>query len=346
MSLSALFPFSPLLFTSLLLFAGCVSDVMQIADDMRVRTRIGVLADTEIGKGANLSALERAFAFYRQQKVDAVVLTGAVTQNGNSAQIGTLNRMWEKVFKDSSAKLITDEGRHEVNGFAFATSAKRPLGTCEVLTFYGNRKLPLTDELCFYPREPKAICAGSMHGVALPSGIEDAGLKAAASKAAQGLLVSDYGDRAVIRRLDFTQKTPEDVADPWDTSIPFADSVPEFPSDVSIRVLPGFTKRGEAIYTVQWPAVLKMSTGARARWYEVGVAFADRPGQQIRRRTVLSPAFHLAESHDLRGVTCVFKAAELPRSDAAHQAIVFQVTPIGALGKQGRMVSSGAVPLR
>ena len=106
MSLSALFPFSPLLFTSLLLLAGCVSDVMQIADDMRVRTRIGVLADTEIGKGANLSAIEKAFAFYRQQKVDAVVLTGTVTQNGNSAQIGTLNRLWEKVFKGSSVKLI------------------------------------------------------------------------------------------------------------------------------------------------------------------------------------------------------------------------------------------------
>ena len=331
--------------SSVLLFAGCVSDVMQIADDMQVKTRIGVLADTEIGKGANLSTIEKAFAFYRQQKVDAVVLTGTVTQNGNSAQIGTLNRLWEKVFKDSSTKLITDAGRHEVNGFVFATSAKRPVGTCEVLSFYGNRKLPLTDELCFYPREPKAICAGSMHGVDLPSGIEDVDLKAVASKAAQGLLVSDYDDRTVIRRLDFTQKTPEDVADPWDTSIPFVDSVPEFPPDVSIRVLPGFTKKGEAIYTVQWPAVLKRTTGARARWYEVGVAFADRPGQQILRRTVLSPAFHLAESHDLRGVTCVFRAAELPRADAAHPTIVFQVTPIGALGKSGRTVTSAPVPL-
>ena len=346
MTNTTLFSFSLFLFTSFLLLSGCVNEVMQIADDMQVRTRIGVLADTEIGKGANLPAIEKAFAFYRQQKVDAVVLTGTVTQNGNSAQIGTLNRMWEKVFRDSSTKLIMDEGRHEVNGFAFATSVKRPVGTCEVLTFYGNRKLPLTDELCFYPREPKAICAGSMHGVDLPQGIEDVGLKAAASRAAQGLLVSDYDDRTVIRRLDFTQQMPEDVADPWDTSIPFVDSVPEFPSDVSIRVLPGFTKKGEAIYTVQWPAVLKRTSGARARWYEVGVAFADQPKHQFLRRTVLSPAFHLAESRDLCGVTCVFRAAELPRADAAHQAIVFQVTPIGALGKQGRMVSSGAVPLR
>ena len=78
---------------------------------MRVRTRIGVLADAEIGKGANLAMLEKAFIFYRQQKVDAVVLTGAITQDGNSAQFGTLNQVWAKVFEGSAAKLIVDEGR-------------------------------------------------------------------------------------------------------------------------------------------------------------------------------------------------------------------------------------------
>ena len=357
-----------LLASSLLLLAGCVSDVVQLADDMRVRTRIGVLADTEIGPGANLPMLEKAFTFYRQQKVDAVVLTGAITQNGNSAQCEALNKVWAKVFKDSAAKLIVDEGRHEVKGFAFATSAKRPMKACEALTFYGNRKLPLTDELCFYPRESKAICAGSMHGVNLPEGIKDEGLLAKASKAAQGLLVSNYGDRTVIRRLDFTQRLPldeglawkvqkeklayaEDVADPWEigaTGLLEGDLsvVPEFPADASVRVLPGHTKKGEAICTVQWPPALKRFCGARARWYEVGVAFADLPKQQIRRRTVLSPSFHLSEDRDLQGVTTVFKVSELPRSDAAHQAILFQVTPIGAFGKPGRMVSSGAVPLR
>lgn len=346
MSKAMHFPFPLFLIAASALLSGCVSEMVQLADDMRVRARIGVLADTEIGQGANLSAVENAFAFYRQQKVDAVVLTGTVAQNGNSAQIGTLNRIWEKVFKGSSTKLIRDEGRHEVNGFAFATSVKRPVGTCEVLTFYGNRRLPLTDELCFWPRESKAICAGSMHGVDLPSGIEDAGLKAVASRAAQGLLVSDYGDHTVIRRLDFTQRLPEDVAEPWDTSVAFEDSAPEFPSDVSIRVWPGFTRSGEAIYTVRWPAIVKQISGARARWYEVVVAFADQPKRQIVRRAVLSPAFHLAEFHDLCGVTCVFKAEELPRADAAHQQIVFQVTPTGALGKTGRTVSSVAVPLQ
>ena len=357
-----------LLASLLLLFAGCVSDVMQIADDMRVRTRIGVLADTEVGKGTDLAMLEKAFVFYRQQKVDAVVLTGAITQDGNSAQFGTLNQVWAKVFEDSAAKLIVDEGRHEVKGFAFATSAKRPMKACEVLTFYGNRKLPLTDELCFCPRDSKVICAGSMHGVNLPEGIKDEALLAKTSRAAQGLLVSDYGDRTVIRRLDFTQGLPldrdlawkvkkeklvyaEDVADPWEigaTGLVGEDLavVPEFPDDASIRVLPGHSKGGEAICTVQWPPVLKRFCGARARWCEVGVAFADLPKQQIRRRTVLSSDFHLSEERDLQGVTTVFKVSELPRSDGSHQQIVFQVTPIGAFGKSGRTVTSGAIPLR
>ena len=362
------FRFTLLLVPLLLLFAGCVSDVVRLADDMRVKTRIGVLADTEIGKGANLSMLEKAFVFYRQQKVDAVVLTGAITQDGSSAQLGALNQIWAKVFEDSEAKLITDEGRHEVNGFAFATSAKRPMKTCDILTFYGNRKLALTDELCFYPREAKAICAGSVHGVNLPEGMKDDVLQASASRAAQGLLVSDYGDRTVIRRLDFTQQLPEDldlawkvkrerlayaedVADPWeiDAAASLKENlpvVPEFPEDVSIRALPGYTKKGEMICTVQWPSVLKRFCGARARWYEVGVAFADQPKQQIQRRTVLSPFFHLSEDRDRRGVTTVFKVSELPRPDGPHQAVVFQVTPIGTFGKRGRTVTSGAVPLR
>ena len=351
-----------------LLFAGCVSDMAQLADDMRVRARIGVLADTEIGKGANLAMLEKAFVFYRQQKVDAVVLTGAITQDGSSAQVEALNQIWAKVFEDLECKLITNEGRHEVKGFAFATSAKRPMKTCEVLTFYGNRKLALTDELCFYPREVKAICAGSMHGVNLPEGITDEALRTAASKAAQGLLVSDYGDRTVIRRLDFTQGLPvdeelawkvrraklayaEDVADPWEIDATGSrkeelSPVPEFPEDASIRVLPGHTKKGEAICTVQWPPVLKRFCGARARWYEVGVVFANRQEQQILRRTVLPRSFYLSEDRDLQGVSSVFKVSELPHADGTHQAILFQVTPIGAFGKRGRAVTSGAVPLR
>ena len=363
---AARFPFSLLL--APLLFAGCVSDVVQLADDMRVKVRIGVLADTEIGKGANLAMIEKALAFYRQQKVDAVVLTGAITQDGSSAQVETLNQVWAKVFEDSATRLITDEGRHEVKGFVFATSAKRPMKACEVLTFYGNRKLALTDELCFYPHDSKAICAGSMHGVNLPEGVEDKDFQTRASRAAQGLLVSDYGDRTVIRRLDFTQGLPvddelawkvkkekltyaEDVADPWEIEAAGLiganlSAGPEFPKDASVRVLPGYTKKGEAICTVQWPSVLKRFCGARARWYEVGVAFADQPRQQIHRRTVLSPSFHLSEDRDLQGVSTVFKLSELPRPDGAHQAVVFQVTPIGAFGKPGRTVSSGTVPLR
>lgn len=352
-----------------LVLCGCVSvgDLAQYADDIRVRTRIGVLGDVEVGDTAGTKSLEKALTFFSQQKVDAVAFVGAITKDGSAEQLETLNEVWRKVFEDSEVQMITADGRHEVEGFVFETAARRLAKASGTLTFYGNRKLPLTDELCFAPWDGLSVCAGSMRGVDLPQGIEDEKLKKAASKAAQGLLVSDYGDRTVIRRLDFTQALPldeylawrvkgdglayaEDVADPWVVEasgvVRSAEAAPEFWNDTVIRVLPGFDETGWTSCAVVWPTVLKRFTGARARWYEVGVVFADNPQHQFLRRTVLSPGFHLSEDRDLDGATCVFKATELPRPDDVHREIVFQVTPIGAFGKAGKTFSSEPVPLR
>lgn len=351
-----------------LVICGCesVGDLVQLADDIRVRTRIGVLGDAEVGETAGTKSLETALTFFRQQKVDAVAFVGAITRGGRAEQMETLNEVWRKVFGNSEVQLITDVGRHEVEGFVFETAARRPPKPAETLTFYGNRKLPLTDELCFAPLDGLSVCAGSMRGVDLPQAVLDEKLKEAAAQAAQGLLVSDYGDRTVIRRLDFTQELPldadlawrvkadhlayaEDVADPWVIEasgvVRPAEIAPEFWDDTVIRVLPGFDEAGWATCAIQWPTVLKRFAGTRARWYEVGVAFADRPEYQFLRRTVLSPGFHLSEDRDMGGATCVFKASELPLADDAHRAIVFQVTPIGAFGKAGKTFSSEPLPL-
>ena len=352
-----------------LVVCGCVSvdDLAQYADDIRVKTRIGVLGDVEVGDAAGTKSLEKALAFFSQQKVDAVAFVGAITKDGRAGQMAALNRVWKDVFEGSGVKLITDEGRHEVEGFVFETAARRPAKPAETLTFYGNRKLPLTDELCFAPWDGLSVCAGSMRGVDLPQGVQDEGLKKAASRAAQGLLVSCYDDRTVIRRLDFTQALPkdgdlawrvkkdrlayaEDVADPWVIEasgvVRSADVAPEFWDDTVIRVLPGFDATGWKNCAVVWPTVLKRFAGARARWYEVGVVFADRPQHQFLRRTALSPGFHLSEDRDLDGATCVFMAEELPLADETHREIVFQVTPIGAFGKAGKTFSSDPLPLR
>ena len=55
---------------------------MQIADDMRVKTRIGVLADTEIGKGANLPMLEKALTFFSLYSRNEPFLMGQLSFAG------------------------------------------------------------------------------------------------------------------------------------------------------------------------------------------------------------------------------------------------------------------------
>lgn len=335
-----------------LLCLGCTSEMAQVArlvDDARVNARVGVLANTEVGWITETKNLERAFRFYRQNKVDAVVLTGRVTKNGYRDQFEVLDKVWRKVFEGTATRLIKEPGDYEVSGFAFAVVTNRPMSArSDVLTFHGVRKTPLTDEICFHPRDSRQICAGSMHGVELPNWYMDKKLKARAAAAAQGLLVSAYSGKTVVRRLDFTAKEVEDVGDPWEIG---ADGVgvapaevPEFWPDTQVQVLTGF--RGtNAVYTVKWPSVLKRTTGARARWYEVGVAYADAPEKLLGRQVVISDNFHLSERCDLAGVQHAFAAAELPPYDSAHPSIVFFVTPIGCYGKRGKTIRSAAVPI-
>ncbi len=363
------------------LAGGCVSDMAQLVDDARVTARIGVLANTEVGWITETRALETAFRFYRQNGVDAVVIAGKVTRNGYRDQREVLAKVWQRVFRDrSDVRLITEPGRYEANGFAFAVASNRPYGRCDVVTFHGEGKRALTDELCFYPRKNRAIAAGSMSGVTPPRGFEgvetlDANgrarpgpLAAKASCAAQGLLVSAYGERVVVRRLDFTQAAPldrekaaalrhdrlvyaEDVAEPWVVdaeSGEHTEPAPEFWDDTRVQVCRGQDKEGP-FYTVIWPAVQKRFTGARARSYEVEAQFdgadAAKPRPHLVRKSVLSDGFFLAEERDVGGVKCVVRFAELPSARGALSRVVFAVTPIGAYGKRGRPVRSEPVPL-
>lgn len=344
---------------------GCLCEMSQMVDDARVVARIGVLADPEVGWITETAALETAFAFYRQSKVDAVVIAGAVTKNGYRDQFEVLGKIWSKVFKGTATRLIVEPGEYEVNGFAFAVAPDRPPRRCGRLTFYGGRKLALTDELCFFPRHTPAICAGSMSGIDLPSGFAGTDAAKRAAQARQGLLVSAYSDRAVIRRLDFTQKVPldrdlawkvrkenlayaEDVSDPWeiaaDGTAPLPPEVPEFWADTQLKLAIGCIG-AETAYTLKWPCVLARFTGARARWYEVEVAFADNPKVPFKRLNVLSDGFCLAEERDMAGAKCVFKASDMPSYSEAHPTVVFSVTPIGCFGKRGKTLSTSPVPL-
>lgn len=334
---------------SLALLSGCrIDEVERFVDDARVVARIGVLADPMVGKDMTAAELKRALKFYRQCKVDAVAVVGKVTRSGREGQLAMLDDIWRDAFAGSDARLIVEPGTNVVNGFAFELAAKRPYGRRDILTFYGGRRLALTDELCLFPRDWRVVCAGSMSGVEFPVGFRDEALRKKAARVAQGLLVSAYSGCTVIRRMDFTTKKPEDVGEPWtvDAEGRVADpgTDPEFGADVRMRIVSGYIG-SEPVYTVCWPNVLRRVGGARSYWYEVSVAFADEPQGVLLRRDVLSDGFYRSEAHDLGGTKTVFRAKELPKANDLHKEIVVSVVPIGCYGHRGRPLVSPPLPL-
>lgn len=320
--------------------------MVRLVDDVRVVARVGVLADVDLRGAGDVRMLKRAFTYFRQEGVDAVAMVGSMAKPATKE---SPEDIWQDVFAGASVLLFREPGCHEVKGLTIATAENRPVGRQDVLTFYGARHLALTDELCVFPHGNRAICAGSMSGVALPNGYVDKVLAAKLAKSAQGLLVSVYADKTVIRRLDFTQKQPEDVADPWvmgtdGTVVKPEKGIPEFWPDTRLLIIPGYD-RAERIYTVKWPSLLQRHVGARARWYVVEAAFADDPKAVFLSRTVLSGGYHQAEVRDTGAVKAVFRFADLPPPRGARTHFVFKVTPIGAFGKPGKPLVSSPLPL-
>ena len=349
-----------------LFLAGCVSEVARLVDDVRVVARIGVLADVNPRGAGDVQMLKKAFAFYRQEGVDAVAVVGTVPTAGAAVRREQLEDAWRQSFAGTSVPLILEPGRYEVKGVPFATAEDHPVGKQDVLTFYGKRRLALTDELCAYPRGSRTLCAGSMSGLDLPAGYEDKELAAKLAKSAEGLLVSVYEDKTVVRRLDFTQALPldsdeawrvkkerlvyaEDVAEPWvvgkDGKVAMPEKeIPEFWADTQLQVIPGYV-RTERVYTVKWPKLLRRHVGARARWYVVEAAFADDSKAVFISRTILSDGYHQSEDRDTGAVKTVFRASELPSASEAHTQVVFKVTPVGAFGKSGKALVSEPMSL-
>lgn len=322
---------------------GCVGLGDAIAgavDDVRTVARLGVMANTEVGWITEATVLRKAFAYYRQSKVDAVVIAGKATKNGYDNQADVLRQVWESVFGTDGTppRLIAEPGEYEVNGFKFAVSGLKPFGACDVITFHGGGKAALTDELGHYPTDAKSVYAGSMSGVIPPDGFEVLGKDGkggTVEKTAQGLLVSAYSGRTVVRRLDFTQKTPEEVADPWILGAERKEAkVPEFWPDTTIQVIAGYSG-AKRVYTVKWPKVLKRFTGARAFSYEVAAEPAEG-GKPYAVRKVLSPAYHLSEDRDGGALSVQFGEAVFPKGAAVR----FAVTPCDSLCRAGKTFRS------
>lgn len=346
------------------LVAGCeVEDVARLVDDARTDARLGVVANADIGWKESTTTFRKVLRYFRQEGVDAVVVAGGATLNGYKNQFEVLREAWRDVFGlQSKTALILEEGRHEINGFAFGVSARRPSARCEALTFHGRGKKALTNDLWFHDAEVRAVYAGSLNGIVVQAGYEhDARVSDGklTLPAAQGLLVSAYSSKVVIRRLDFTQTGPaesrrqagrtvyaEDVADPLvldreTLTAKETPGVPEFWDDLRLQSFNGYAN-GRRIVTLKWPHVLKRFRGVRAYRYEVGLhavpAGASTPHAPYVRRYVLTKNFHLAESRDLAPVSCVFDGEALRDALRQHPALAISVTPVSSLGARGKPV--------
>lgn len=349
------------------LVGGCeVEDVVRFVDDSRTVARLGVMANTEVGWITETRPLERALRYYRQEGVDAVAIAGGLTRNGYANQMEVLQKVWQKVFGGTNVRLLTEEGRYEVNGFSFGIACKTPAAKCDVLTFHGEGKHALTDDVRFYDRTYRAVYAGTMSGIVVRPGYEYCGRTGddVRVNATQGLLVGVYSSQIVIRRLDFAQTSPADksisvpqgriyaeqVADPLvlprDLQSPLtAGEAPRFWDDTRLQVLPGF-QGAERVFTVRWPNVLKCRTGERAYAYEVCAHLlapgSGKPSVPFVRRTVLPKGFMLAEVRDQEPATALFKASDL---DIGGQPFVISVLPIGTRGERGKPVYSEPIRL-
>lgn len=347
------------------LLSGCeIEDITRLVDNARTEARLGVIANAEIPRMSGMSLLEKAFRYYRQKGVDAVAIAGGATQNGYKNQFDVLRQTWQKVFGPASkVRLILDEGPCDVNGFTFATAHKAPRKACPVLTFHGDGKYPLTDEMTFFDPAYNIVYAGSMSAITVPEGYSWNGRPTDTAQhvqCAQGLLVSAYAANVVIRRLDFLPSGPlegsvehgtvyaEDLAPELilPRNEPFKREeaqAPQFWDDTVVQVLPGYAGT-ERILTVQWPCVLKRFTGTRAFSYEVSLSMlktdGSKPSRPFRRRNVLSEFFLQSEQRDVQPVKCVFRPSDFEPAVRAKAAVTVSIAPIGAFGDRGKAIVS------
>ena len=358
---------------ALLVCGGCTS-VRETIDDWRVQARIGVIANPEIEWPKSTGNFRRALAWYRERKVDAVVILGNLTRTGAKNQLEVLDAAWNDVFKNAAkpprrilvpgakdARLVETppDAPYEVKGFSFYASYEKKSHP-GFITFYGAGKRALTDELGFYPRRSGAICAGSLNGVEVAQRWRAVGHPvprkfpevAQTVPAAQGLLVSVYSDSVEIARLDFLPKTPEPVAAAWqvarnaDALAPTDDkTAPQFPADVALSVIHGYSNDRSLpvpILTLRWPPARATDATPRAFYYKLTVAAAATPHLPFQTVHLQSKGFAAAEARDRAALSFALREADLPTVEGtdARAPVVFTVTPYSATGAAGRPLTA------
>ena len=95
------------------------------------RLRFGVLSDIHITRGkGSCDIFEKALKFFRDQKVDAVLIAGDMADSGLDSQLRLVGNTWRRVFPDNKlpdgghVEKIFVTGNHDVDGWKYGLARK------------------------------------------------------------------------------------------------------------------------------------------------------------------------------------------------------------------------------
>ena len=116
------------------------------ADAKGPNLRVGVVSDVHVGKRSAVP-LRAALEYFRDRKVDAVLIAGDLSTRGQIEELRLLAKIWLEVFPDdrlpdgSPVERLFVTGNHDVDGHCFkALTDRKPLAKAEAESFYFHRE--------------------------------------------------------------------------------------------------------------------------------------------------------------------------------------------------------------
>ena len=106
-----------------MLFAGCVAPGSLVGG--KPKLRFGVLSDLHVTDWASAEVFRKALAYFRDREVDAVMITGDLTDHGLMSQLENVSKSWYSVFpfdKGLGGKTVEKlfvTGNHDVEGLKY-----------------------------------------------------------------------------------------------------------------------------------------------------------------------------------------------------------------------------------
>ena len=165
------------------------------------------------------------------------------------------------------------------------------------------------------------------------------------------LVVSVYGDRLVIERIDVLHDG-EPVAEPWVVRWPndgssayeargTAAGVPQFAAGTKVSVAKRFGRDRAGVATNQVVVSFPPTCSPRAYDYEVTALLSKGAvSRVVSQKRVYSPRCYCPERYDTNDVICVFGQPEISDN---HESVKFVVRPMNAWGKAGEPIESESV---